>query len=79
MFPLVTGVLAEQLSYSAAFALTGGIALVAALVWFRAPETLPGRDEHTAEQIAAESGCLDEGPELPTGRRVAGRPRQPDA
>jgi len=77
--PLATGVLADQLSYSAAFALTGGIALIAALVWFRAPETLPGRDEHTAERIAAESGCLDEGPELPTGRRIAGRPRQPEA
>lgn len=77
--PLATAVLAEQLSYSAAFALTGGIALIAALVWFRAPETLPGRDGHTAEQIAAESGCLDEGPELPTGRRIAGRPQQPEA
>ncbi len=72
--PLATGVLADQLSYSAAFALTGGVAVVAALVWLRAPETLPGRDEHTAEQIAAEGGRLDEGPELPTGRRVAGRP-----
>lgn len=76
--PLATGVLAQQLSFSAAFALTGGVALIAALVWFRAPETLPGRDEHTATQIAAECGCLDEGPELPTGRCGAGRPRQPE-
>ncbi len=72
--PLATGVLADQFSYSAAFALTGGVAVVAALVWARAPETLPGRGGHTAEQIATERGCLDEGPELPTGRRVAGSP-----
>lgn len=28
---------------------------------------------------AAECGCLDEGPEVPRGERVSGRPRQPDA
>ncbi|MGI9064501.1 MAG: MFS transporter [Pseudonocardiaceae bacterium] len=77
--PLAAGLLADRLSYSAAFTLTGAIAVVAAVVWFRAPESLPRRDEHTAAQIAAEGGCLDEGPEVPTGRRIAGRPRQPDA
>jgi len=76
--PLVAGLLADELSYSAAFAVTGGIAVIAAIVWLHAPETLPGRAEHTAEEIAAECGCLDEGPEVPTGRRVGGRPRQPD-
>ncbi|MGH3977507.1 MAG: MFS transporter [Pseudonocardiaceae bacterium] len=70
--PLAAGVLADQLSYSAAFAVTGAIAAIAAIVWLRAPETLPRRagDEHTAGQIAAECGCLDEGLEVPTGRRT---------
>lgn len=82
--PLVAGVLAEQLSYSAAFGVTGAIAVVAALFWMRAPETVPRRaddpgPEHTGADIAAECGCLDEGPELPTGRRVAGKPRHPEA
>lgn len=43
--PLGAGLLAEHVSYSAAFGVTGAIALVAALVWVRAPETLPGRAE----------------------------------
>ncbi|MGH4016046.1 MAG: MFS transporter [Pseudonocardiaceae bacterium] len=87
--PIATGVLADQLSYTAAFVLTGCVSLVAALWWLRAPETLPRRSrradrgraehDHTAKDIAAECGCLDEGPEVPTGRRVAGRPRHPDA
>lgn len=41
--PVVTGVLADQLSYRAAFVLTGTIMLVAAVVWLRAAETLPSR------------------------------------
>ncbi|MFN2494732.1 MAG: MFS transporter [Pseudonocardiaceae bacterium] len=77
--PIATGVLADQFSYTAAFVLTGAISLVAALVWLRAPETLPRPQDRTAKDIAAECGCLDEGPEVPTGRRVAGRPRYPDA
>lgn len=79
--PLVAGVLAEQLSFSAAFGVTGAIAAVAAVFWLRAPETLPRRSvvpEHIGTDIAAECGCLDEGPEVPTGTRVAGRPRHPD-
>lgn len=39
--PILTGMLADQFSYFAAFALTGAIALMAALVWLRAPETAP--------------------------------------
>jgi dipeptide/tripeptide permease len=39
--PIATGLLVDQLSYPAAFALTGGIALLAAVVWLRTPETLP--------------------------------------
>ncbi|MGH3910527.1 MAG: MFS transporter [Pseudonocardiaceae bacterium] len=86
--PIATGVLADQFSYTAAFVLTGAISLLAALMWLAAAETLPRRSrpetgpaepEHTAQDIAAECGCLDEGPEVPTGRRVAGRPRHPDA
>ncbi|WP_082539065.1 MFS transporter [Pseudonocardia sp. EC080619-01] len=41
--PLVAGALAEGLGYGPAFALTGALSLVAAVVWWRAPETLPGR------------------------------------
>ena len=39
--PIVTGLLVDHLSYPAAFCLTGGIVLLAAVVWLRAPETLP--------------------------------------
>ena len=39
--PVGAGLLAEHVSYSAAFGATGAIALLAALVWLRAPETLP--------------------------------------
>ncbi|MGH3702056.1 MAG: MFS transporter [Pseudonocardiaceae bacterium] len=42
--PVATGLLADQLSYSAAFTLTGGISLLAAVVWLRSPETLPPKD-----------------------------------
>lgn len=41
--PIVAGVLADELSYSAAFVATGALMLVAALVWLPGPETLPGR------------------------------------
>lgn len=82
--PLATGLIAESFSYQAAFTLTGAIALVAVLVWLPAPETLPSRSrsvrrpaEHTASDVAAECGRLDEGPEVPSGRRVAGRPSPP--
>jgi MFS family permease len=39
--PIATGLLADHLSYPAAFVLTGGISLVAAVVWLRTPETRP--------------------------------------
>lgn len=41
--PILAGLLADQVSYSAAFALTGALSLAAALVWLRAPETSPTR------------------------------------
>lgn len=42
--PIAAGVLVDQLSYPAAFTLTGGVSLLAALVWLRTPETLPPKD-----------------------------------
>jgi ACDE family multidrug resistance protein len=50
--PLVAGLIADQVSYAAAFGVTGAIALIAALVWVRAPESLPGRDG-AADVVAA--------------------------
>jgi len=41
--PVGAGLLAQFVSYSAAFGVTGAIALLAALIWLRAPETLPAR------------------------------------
>ena len=41
--PIVAGLLADHLSYATAFAVTGILAALAALVWLPAPETLPGR------------------------------------
>ncbi|MBP2476645.1 MFS family permease [Crossiella equi] len=84
--PLLAGVIAEYVSFTAAFALTGLLSVLAALVWVFAPETLPSKvdpsaeaEEEVAATVAAECGHLDEGPELPTGERVAGKPRQPEA
>ncbi|MBB5807917.1 MFS family permease [Saccharothrix ecbatanensis] len=78
--PLLAGVLVDQFSYQAAFTLTGAMAAVALVFWVFAPETLPREEEtHVAAEVAGESGCLHEGPEVPVGERVAGRPRQPDA
>lgn len=39
--PIVAGLLADQLSYTAAFVLTGSISLLAAAAWLFSPETLP--------------------------------------
>ena len=46
---LATGLLVDHLSYSAAFILTGGVALLAAVVWLRSPETLPRKDDEPAQ------------------------------
>ncbi|WP_309116507.1 MFS transporter [Saccharothrix sp.] len=78
--PLLAGLLVDHVSYSAAFTLTGATMLVALVFWLFSPETLPREpSEHVAEVVASECGCIDEGPEVPTGERLAGRPRQPDA
>ncbi|MGH3756035.1 MAG: MFS transporter, partial [Pseudonocardiaceae bacterium] len=42
--PIATGLLADQLSYTAAFVLTGAISLLAAAAWLRSPETRPPGD-----------------------------------
>ncbi|GAA0254437.1 MFS transporter [Saccharothrix mutabilis subsp. mutabilis] len=78
--PLLAGLLVDHVSYSAAFTLTGATMIVALVFWLFAPETLPREpSEHVAEVVASECGRIDEGPEVPTGERLAGRPRQPDA
>jgi MFS family permease len=52
--PIATGLLADHLSYPAAFVLTGGISLVAAVVWLRTPETRPpGPAQDTPIPISA--------------------------
>jgi MFS family permease len=38
--PILAGLLVDHTGYGAAFALSGAITLVAAVVWMRAPETL---------------------------------------
>ncbi|APU13075.1 MFS transporter [Actinoalloteichus fjordicus] len=86
--PLVAGVLADTVSYGAAFGVTGLITLLAVIFWAPAPETLPKPAEAadvdpttpgTATELAPESGALFEAPEPPTGERVGGKPGQPDA
>jgi MFS family permease len=46
--PIAAGLLADKLSYLAAFALTGSISLLAAAVWLCSPETLPRKDTQLA-------------------------------
>jgi MFS family permease len=41
--PLVAGLAVDTMSYPAAFAVTGAVAVVALLTWIAAPETLPAR------------------------------------
>ena len=69
-----------MVSYQAAFTVTGVVMLISIAFWFVAEETLPQQDdEHIGEAVAGECGHLDEGPEVPTGTRIGGRPSQPDA
>ena len=49
--PIATGLLVDHLSYPAAFILTGGVALLAAGIWLRSPETLPRKDDQPAAPI----------------------------
>jgi MFS family permease len=47
--PIVAGLLADGLSYGAAFAVTGALCAVAAFAWFPAPETLPRKAAPTED------------------------------
>jgi MFS family permease len=49
--PIATGLLVDHVSYPAAFILTGGVALLAAGIWLRSPETLPRKDDQPAAPI----------------------------
>ncbi len=52
--PIATGLLADKLSYTAAFVLTGGLSLLAAAVWLRSPEPLaPAQTQRTPAPIRA--------------------------
>lgn len=46
--PLAAGWIAEQWSYTAAFAITGGVSALALLMWLLAKETLPGKQAVSA-------------------------------
>jgi MFS family permease len=78
--PMCAGLLADSFGFGASFAVTGASLLLAVGFWFVSPETLPTHEkEHTAAAMAPECGCLDESAEIPTGERVGGKPRHPEA
>lgn len=55
--PIVAGVLADRVSFGMAFAITGALSVVAALVWLPAKETLPsaqGEPHHPTPEQACE-------------------------
>jgi MFS family permease len=60
--PVTAGLLADGLSYTAAFAVTGTLALVAALVWLPAPETLPRRAPQTSHPTPEEALATEVSP-----------------
>ncbi|MGH3540129.1 MAG: MFS transporter, partial [Pseudonocardiaceae bacterium] len=47
--PIATGLLADKLSYPAAFVLTGSVSLLAAVVWLRSPEPRTAMDSARAD------------------------------
>lgn len=60
--PLAAGAIAEQLSYATAFAVTGGVTVLALVLWLFARETLPSRSPtgapvHTAQDAVSEDRC----------------------
>ena len=77
--PIAAGLLADGISYSAAFALTGVLSLLAALIWLPAPETLPGRgaagtthptpDEALAAEAVSPPASREPAPESPPRSR----------
>lgn len=62
--PVTAGLLVDGLSYAAAFALTGTLALVAAFVWLPAPETLPSRTPDTVHPTPEEALATELSPEV---------------
>ncbi|MFL6148448.1 MAG: MFS transporter [Pseudonocardiaceae bacterium] len=60
--PIATGLLADKLSYPAAFVLTGSVSLLAAIVWLRSPEPRTAADsaradpDQGADQIGGDCG-----------------------
>lgn len=82
--PIVAGLLADHMSYLAAFAVTGALCLVAAVGWVFAPETLP-RSADTeprhhptpSEAVATEMPCCDDGPCEDEVRPAATRAERP--
>jgi MFS transporter, ACDE family, multidrug resistance protein len=55
---LAVGQIAEHFSYGSAFAISGGILLVAAVAWLFAPETRPRTEtEHTAARPLGPEAC----------------------
>ncbi|GGU48255.1 MFS transporter [Lentzea flava] len=78
--PMCAGLLADSFGFEASFAITGAALLLSVAFWLVSPETLPTHEEeHTAVAVAPECGCLDESAEIPTGERVGGKPRHPEA
>ncbi|MGH3880405.1 MAG: MFS transporter [Actinophytocola sp.] len=69
--PIAAGLLADGISYSAAFALTGVLALLAALVWLPAPETLPGRGTAETTHPTPEEALATEAVSPPASREPA--------
>ena len=66
--PIVAGLLADNVSYVTAFAVTGSLCGLAALGWVTAPETLPGKESRRhptpAEAVGTElPGCDDRLPD----------------
>ncbi len=69
--PIVAGVLADQLSFTAAFVVTGGLVAVAALVWLPARETMAREsdenDKNDAGQLPHPTPVEAVATELPCG------------
>ena len=72
--PLAAGAIATHLSYTAAFAVTGGITVVAFVLWLLARETLPAKhdDEHTAQDAVAQD-CPECDNTAPAAGTLSGR------
>lgn len=60
--PIAAGLLADGVSYTAAFAMTGVLALLAAVAWLPAPETMPGRATGTQHPTPEEALATEVSP-----------------